>query len=225
MSMSFWKNLAQMAVRQFDPAEGGDCPNGPPGHDPAFATAVTALGAKLAISDGLAQWVEQRAFIDVFKPQDSALENVLRLYDLARQTSLGYESYAIRLAKRYAKCPQILEDVMEGLFHIAASDGRLSDAEETYLETVANLFGLKTASYRRIRAGYVEPDAHDPYVIFGLAPDASDAEIRRSWQNLIREFHPDTVLARGLPYDYIEIYTQKSARINAAYDTIMRERK
>ena len=139
--MSFWKNLARMAVRQFDAAECVECPKGPPGADPAFATAVTALGAKLAMADGFAHDVEQRAFLHVFMPEDGARRDVLRLYDLARQTSLGFESYAKRLAKRYSNCPQILEDVLEGLFHIAVSDGYLSHEEETYLETVSRLFG------------------------------------------------------------------------------------
>ena len=116
-----------MAARAFDEASCTDCPKGLPGQDPAFATAVTALGAKLAMSDGFAHPIEKKAFLDVFQPQDAGLKDVLRLYDLARQTSLGFESYAKRLAKRYSKCPQILEDVLEGLFHIAISDGALSD--------------------------------------------------------------------------------------------------
>src|SRR5690606_39687764 len=131
-----------------------------------------ALGAKLAMADGLAEDAEQQAFLEVFQPENGAYDNVLRLYDLARQTSLGFESYARRLARRYAECPRVLEDVLEGLFHIAVSDGGLSDAEETYLETVADLFELSKATYRRIRAGYGVPDSEDPYHILGLAPDA-----------------------------------------------------
>ena len=171
--MSFWKNLARLAVRQFDAAECSECPKGPPGADPAFATAVTALGAKLAMADGLAQEVEQKAFLHVFQPDAAAQRDVLRLYDLARQTSLGFESYALRLARRYAKCPQILEDVLEGLFHIAVADGHLSDAEESYLEKVSQLFGLKPLVYRRVRAGYAAPDENDPYHVLGLTPAAS----------------------------------------------------
>ena len=38
------------------------------------------------------------------KPETRAERNVERLYDLARQTTLGYEGYARRLAKRYRRC-------------------------------------------------------------------------------------------------------------------------
>ncbi len=222
--MSFWKNLAKRAVGAFDAAECTECPKGPPGADPAFATAVTALGAKLAMADGLAHEVEQTAFLHVFQPDDAARRDVLRLYDLARQTSLGFESYARRLAKRYANCPQILEDVLEGLFHIAVADGHLSDAEEDYLETVADLFGIKPAAYRKVRAGYVPPAEDDPYYILGLTPDASDDDIRMARRSRLNDFHPDRIRARGLPEDFEALYTQKTAMINLAYDQISRER-
>ena len=219
--MSFWKRLAEMAISAFDPAECEDCPKGLPGKDPAFATAVTALGAKLAMADGLAQASEQNAFFDVFSAQAEAKDNVIRLYQLAKQTSLGFESYAKRLAKRYAKCPQILEDVLEGLFHIAVSDGRLSDAEETYLESVASLFGISERVYARIRAGYTPSSADNPYLILGLMPGASLDEVKRARLKLLREFHPDQLAKRGLPPAFAELYTQKSAKVNAAFDQIM----
>lgn len=223
--MSFWKNLAKIAARSFDAADCTECPKGPPGADPAFATAVTALGAKLAMADGLADDVERNAFLHVFRPDDAARRDVLRLYNLARQTSLGFESYARRLAKRYSHCPQVLEDVLEGLFHIAVADGYLSDAEETYLETVSDLFGLKRSAYLRVRAGYVPLAEDDPYAILGLTREASDDDIRLARRSQLNDFHPDRIRARGLPADFEAIYTSKSARINQAYDQIVRERQ
>ncbi|ADU13517.1 TerB family tellurite resistance protein [Asticcacaulis excentricus] len=222
--MSFWKTLARKAAHAFDPADCTDCPKGQPGRDPAFATAVTALGAKLAMADGLVDESEEQAFFDVFQPEREAYANIRRLYDLARQTSLGFESYARRLAKRYAQCPRILEDVLEGLFHIAVSDGHLTDREETYLETVARLFDLSPATYRRIRADYAGPDADDPYHILGIHPDVADHEIRIARNRALGDVHPDRILARGLPSEYVGLFTQKAARINEAYTQILRER-
>jgi len=90
--MTFWRNIARLAARRVDDAECPDCPAGLPGEDPAFSTAVTALGAKLAKSDGRADHQEFDAFSVVFQPDPGSERNVRRLYDLARQTSLGFES-------------------------------------------------------------------------------------------------------------------------------------
>src|ERR1700742_3604086 len=111
--MTFWRNIASLAARRVDGAECPDCPAGLPGEDPAFSTAVTALGAKLAKADGRAQASEYDAFSQVFQADPGSDGNIRRLYQLARQTTRGFESYARRLAKRYRSCPQILEDVLD----------------------------------------------------------------------------------------------------------------
>ena len=81
-AMGFWNRIAALAVRRPDPGE-CDCPPGLPGEDPAFSTAVTALGAKLAKADGRARVSEFDAFAEVFSPEAASEGNIQRLYDLS----------------------------------------------------------------------------------------------------------------------------------------------
>lgn len=223
--MGFWNRIAGRAARGVDAADCDQCPPGLPGEDPAFSTAVTALGAKLARADGRADGGEFAAFAEVFQPDPASERNIHRLYELARQTTRGYESYARRLAKRYAACPQLLEDVLDGLFHIAVSDGRISGPELDYLEQVAHLFGLSPLTFRRVKATHLGAGADDPYVILGVDHDASDEELREARRRLLLESHPDTVRARGLPEEFVEVFTAKAAAVNHAFDEAMRERR
>lgn len=223
--MTFWRNIASLAARAVDDAGCPDCPPGLPGEDPAFSTAVTALGAKLAKADGRASAEEFAAFAEVFQPDAASEGDVRRLYELARQTTHGFESYARRLARRYWACPQLLEDVLDGLFHIARSDGALSEDELDYLRRVADLFRVKPATFRRLKAMHMGVGADDPYVVLSVAYEASDAAVREAWRAALSEAHPDRVLARGLPAEYVEVANAKSAAINAAYDAIRRERE
>ena len=183
--MSFWRKIAGLAVRKVDAAECPDCPAGPPGEDPAFSTAVTALGAKLAKADGRADHSEFAAFAEVFQPDPAAERDVERLYDLARQSTRGFESYARRLAKRYRGCPQLLEDVLDGLFHIAKSDGVVTHDELDYLEQVALMFGLSPLAFRRIKAIHLGAGADDPYVVLDVAADAPDEAVRAAWRRAL----------------------------------------
>ena len=223
--MSFWRKIAGLAVREVDEAECDLCPPGLPGEDPAFSTAVTALGAKLAKADGNAQSTEYDAFSVVFQADDRSEGNVRRLYQLARQTTRGFESYARRLKKRYGTCPQLLEDVLDGLFHIAGSDGVITADELDYLSRVSDLFGQSPLTFRRIKATHLGAANDDPYVILGVAPDADDEKVRQARRALLSEAHPDRARARGLPTEFIEVAEVKSAAINAAFDEIMRERR
>ena len=223
--MSFWRKIASRALRRVDGAECPDCPPGLPGEDPAFSTAVTALGAKLARADGDARRLEFDAFSQVFTPEEGSERDIERLYQLARQTTRGYESYARRLAKRYRNCPQLLEDVLDGLFHIATSDGAMTERELSYLQRVAELFGLSPLQFRRIKAPHLGLGPEDPYAILNVAPDAPDEAVRAAWRRALSEAHPDRVIARGLPPEYLEVAQAKSAALNAAFDRVMRERR
>jgi DnaJ like chaperone protein len=223
--MGFWNRIAGRAVRRVDAAECAQCPPGLPGEDPAFSTAVTALGAKLARADGRADADEFATFAEVVQPSQGSERNVQRLYELARQTTHGYESYARRLAKRYAKCPQLLEDVLDGLFHIAVADGRVTAEELDYLENVSGLLGHSPMTYRRIKATHLGADSGDPYVILGVGHDASDEALRAARKALLDEFHPDRVRARGLPEEFLEVFTAKAAAVNRAFDEAMGERR
>jgi DnaJ like chaperone protein len=223
--MSFWRKIAGLAARNLDEAECDVCPPGLPGEDPAFSTAVTALGAKLAKADGNAQSTEYAAFSEVFQTDASSAGNVRRLYQLARQTTRGFEGYARRLQKRYHQCPQLLEDVLDGLFYVATSDGVVTGDELVYLERVSQLFGQSPLVFRRLKATHLGAEAGDPYVILGVAHDAADEEVRTAWRAMAAEAHPDRARARGLPPEFIEVAEAKAAAINAAFDTAMRERK
>jgi DnaJ like chaperone protein len=223
--MTFLRNIASLAVRRVDEAECPECPEALPGQDPAFSTAVTALGAKLSKADGRSQPIEFETFSGIFQTDEASERNVERLYNLARQTTLGYESYARRLAKRYRKCPQLLEDVLDGLFHIAGSDGFVTADELDYLAQVGDLFGLSPLTFRRLKATHLGADDHDPYVVLGVAHDAENDEVHAAWKRLLSDSHPDRVAARGLPSEFIEVAHAKSAAINAAYNSVMRERK
>jgi DnaJ like chaperone protein len=223
--MSFWRNIARRTVGRIDAAECESCPPGLPGEDPAFSTAVTALGAKLARADGRADAGEYDAFSEVFTPEAGSEGSVHRLFELARQTTHGYESYAKRLAKRYRHCPQLLEDVVDGLFHIAGSDGAVNDSELEYLRRVSELFGLSALQFRRVKATHLGLGPEDPYAVLEVEPDASDEAVRSAWRRALSDAHPDRVIGRGLPEEYVEVAHAKAAAINAAFDAVRRERR
>jgi DnaJ like chaperone protein len=223
--MSFWRKIAGLAARNLDEAECDVCPPGLPGEDPAFSTAVTALGAKLAKADGEAQAHEYAAFARVFQADAASQGNVRRLYQLARQTTRGFEGYARRLQKRYRACPQLLEDVLDGLFFVATSDGVVTGDEIAYLRRVSELFGQSPLVFRRLKATHMGSEAGDPYAVLGVAHDASDADLRAAWRAMLSESHPDRARGRGLPAEFVEVAELKAAAINSAFDAAMRERR
>src|SRR5262249_30862599 len=60
-------------------------------HQIAFTIGVIALGAKMAKADGIVTRDEIIAFKEVFKVPEGEMENVSRVFDLAKQDVVGYE--------------------------------------------------------------------------------------------------------------------------------------
>jgi len=190
----------------------------------AFTIAMIALAAKMAKADGVVTEAEVQAFDRVFRVPAAETAAVRRFFDLARQDTAGYEAYAGQIARAFAGNPAVLEDILDGLFEIAAADGVLHPAEGAFLERVADIFGFAPNEFRRIRASHFAPDAADPYVVLGLDYDAGDDEIRHTYLRLVRENHPDSLMARGVPEEFVRLATDKLAAINGAYEKIQAER-
>ena len=143
---------------------------------------------------------------------------------MARQDIAGFEHYAGQIARLFVGNPAMLEDILDGLFEIAKADGVLHPGESAFLEKVAEIFGFAPNEFRRIRASHFAPDLSDPYVILGVSYVADENEIKQTYRRLVRENHPDSLMARGVPAEFIKLATDKLAAINAAYEKIQQER-
>lgn len=225
--MSVWSRIVDMAARAFDPE--ADPPEfneecAPRPNDVGFTAAVIGLAAKMSKADGVTSEAELAAAAQVFRPPPGEEEHFRRAFMLAQQTVLGFDSYAKQIGRKYRARPCLLEDVLDGLFHIAAADdGGVSQSELDYLEAVASHFGFSEMEFRRIKATNLGPDAGDPYAILGLLPGATMEEVRQAWRRIAAENHPDRMLQRGAPPEFVEIAREKTAAINAAYARIREE--
>jgi DnaJ like chaperone protein len=188
----------------------------------AFTIAAIALGAKMARADGEVTRDEVAAFRDVFQVPPGEEEHVRLVFDLARKSTHGFESYAHQVGRLFAEDRAVLENLLSGLFHIALADGALSPPEDAYLAEVARQFGFEARAYARIRAQHIGggEESEDAYLILGVAPQASAEELRAAYRRLIRESHPDIALAQGLPPECVRLATARMASINAAYDRL-----
>lgn len=228
--MSIWSQLSSLARKAFEPDEdtGTDVAVATCAPDPGdvdFTAAIIGLSAKLAKADGLVTTDEVAAFSRVFRvaPEDEAA--MRRVFNIARQTVVGYESYARRIAKRYRERQCLLEGVLDGLFRIAASDGTITAEELDYLKSVADHFGFNEDQFRRIKASHLGPDGDDPYLVLGVRHDAAFEEVRAAYRRLMLENHPDTVAAsKSAPREYEPVAHEKSAAITTAYARIRAER-
>ena len=193
----------------------------------AFTTAVIVLSAKMAKADGKVTRDEVDAFKELFQISADEMKNVGKLFNEAKTDAKGFEPYAEQIAMMFAREPAVLEELMGGLFHIARADGVVHPEELKFLRKTALIFGFTETQFDRLKAihmGAVGGVESDPYQVLGMTRKASDAEIKKTYRKLIRENHPDTLIAKGMPQEFVDVANEKMAAINAAYDLIEKER-
>ena len=225
--------MAGHAVDQFVGQQAGDgmeiaAPADPSNHpglrEIAFTIGVIALGAKIAKVDGEVTRDEVEAFQSFFQVPPGQERNVQRFFDLAKRDAAGFEPYARQVAALFPDAPEILENVLEGLFDIAKADGMVSSREADYLAEVAAIFGLSSARFERARAAALGASECEPCVVLGIDPLATDEQIREAWLRQVKAHHPDRLMAQGLPEEAIQVANRKLALINDAYDRLRKQR-
>ena len=162
-----------------------------------FTVAMIALSAKMAKADGVVTQDEINVFQTLFEIPAGEERNVQRLFNLAKQDVAGFEAYAGQIARLCEDEPKTLADIMDGLFMIAAADGIMHAREMQYLERVAEIFKIPDRCFERIRMSHVRPDAQDPYTILEAERAMSDKELKSHYRKLVRDNHPDRLIARG----------------------------
>jgi DnaJ like chaperone protein len=192
--------------------------------DQVFAVGVTVLAAKLAKCDGPVSRVEIDAFKRSFAIPEQSVQEVGRLFDNARKSADGFDTYAVQLGQAFSDNRGILEQVLTGLHQIARADGPVNGAEADFLNRVAYRFGLDMDTAQRAGRGPVAQPVEDPYAVLGVDRKAGKEAIRTRWKTLMRENHPDSLASRGVPPAMVAEASDRVARINAAYDAIKHER-
>ncbi|MGJ8625738.1 MAG: TerB family tellurite resistance protein [Sulfitobacter sp.] len=192
----------------------------PPERSVGFTIAVIALGAKMAKADGLVTRDEVTAFREVFQIADEDFAGAARVFNLARQDVAGFEDYAGRIAEMFKDQPEMMCDLMEGLFHIAMADGTYHPNEDAFLEEVANIFGVSPDNFAALRARFVPDSSPLPHSVLGIAAGSTVEQARTAWRALVRANHPDVLVARGLPEEAVKMAEKRMIDINRAWETI-----
>lgn len=221
--MSIWSRIAD-AIAALASGEGlsavFDKLRSSPDRSVGFTIAVIALGAKMAKADGLVTKDEVLAFREVFLIPREEEANAARVFNLARQDVAGFDIYARRIKAMYGDDTAPLCDLLEGLFHIALADGVYHPKEDAFLQEVAAIFGFEERRFRGIRAQFVADAERDPYDVLGVEPDAPVEDVRAAWRKLVRETHPDRMIARGVPQEAIKLAERRMVAINRAWEDI-----
>ena len=187
-----------------------------------FAIALIVLSAKLSKADGLVSKEELLAVKEKLKIPDSEIDQVSKIFNKAKEDTLGYEPYAKQISEIFNRNINVLEEVINILFYIAESDGTVSKSEYEMIENIAKIFGLTYKQFESIKESRKSSDKLNPYMVLESSPNDDLKTIRKNYIKLSKEHHPDLLVSKGVPIEVINESKKKMRAINSAWDQIQK---
>lgn len=188
-----------------------------------FFTAVFAMLGKIAKADGRVCEKEiagVRAFMnDQLRLPAAAQQFAIGVFNEAKDSDTSFEEYARQLGEVFADNAPLRTMFYQVLFSIAMIDGILHPAEEQLLRAAPVHLGLHPDIFATVRRQFGHDLSHH-YAVLGLENGAPLAEVKKAYRKLAAEYHPDKVVAKGLPEDFSRFAEQKFKEINEAYVVI-----
>lgn len=220
-----------------------------------FFKTVFSLMGKLAKADGRVsereiQHVE--AFMSQLNMSADNRKQAINHFSAGKETDFDISPLLIEFARVTAESPNLRQMLMVYLVRVALADGAVHPKEAELLREIASGLGYSPQAFEQLlrmlqgqdqfaggyyhpgggagagsgAGGYTSPSALDAaYQALGVDQSASDAEVKKAYRRLIREYHPDRLMGQGLPEEMIKEATERSKEIQAAYDLIKKSRK
>ena len=214
-SAPFLRLRRRASSRKSEPEQDNEVP---------FTVAVIVLSAKMAKADGIVAADEVEAFKEAFKVSPAEMKQAAPVFNSAKRDAANFEAYAEQLVELFRGNRKLLEDVLDGLFHIAKADAEVHRQEEQFLGEVAKRFGFTAAEFNSIKARHLVADKRDPYDVLGVGPSISDEELERHFRGLVADSHAEELIARGVPKEFVIIAVERRVALSEAYEAILKER-
>jgi DnaJ like chaperone protein len=60
--------------------------------------------------------------------------------------------------------------------------------------------------------------------VLGVTREMTDDALKSAYRKLVRENHPDSLTAQGMPEEFVQLANERLAAINDAWDRVSKER-
>lgn len=207
----------------------------------AFFTATFYVMGRICKADGRITEDEihtARIIMSQMKLSAAQKEAAIALFNAGKKEDFPLTDVLSQLKAELGRAKNIKRAFVEIQCYAAYADNTLHPDEERLLKEICHNIGVAEYELKSILAAIAterknsavntvseKNRLNDAYTILNVSPSADDNEIKRSYRRLMSKYHPDKLVAKGLPEEMLELSTRKTQDIRQAYEKIMRNRK
>ncbi|MFO8063970.1 MAG: TerB family tellurite resistance protein [Spirochaetota bacterium] len=192
----------------------------------AYFIALFSMLGKLAKADGTVSKAEGEAFKSMVNQMPLSADQrkfAINVFNEAKRSPYSIEDFAKQFSRITAGRREIHIQMIDMLYQLAAVDQHLHENEEAAIRSVSQILGISEDQVDGIKAKYFE-DVGEHYKVLGISPSSSNDEVRQAYRELARQYHPDTVVSKGLPEEFVDYAHKRFKEIQNAYEAVKKER-
>jgi len=192
----------------------------------AYFVSMFSILGKLAKIDG-AVTRDEIAVVDNFVNNlpvtDREKRFAKQVFNEAKQSVYAIEDFAVQFCQITQEQPAVLLSFFDILFQIVAADGTFHPSEEAAMRRIQGIFQIDDQQFNNMKAIYFK-DLDLNYKRLNCTSESTNQEIKSNYKKLVKDFHPDTIVSKGLPEEFMHFATKRFREIQEAYEKIREER-
>jgi len=200
----------------------------------AFFTATFSVMGYIAKADGRVSEHEiqaARSLMHQMQLNDAQKTAAIDLFQKGKEADFPLDEVLQQFRSECHRRTTLLQMFLEIQVQAAMSDGRMDPAESRVLRHVGEVLGFDAPQIEQLinfvsgAAGGHTPGqpvqpVSEAYKVLGVAPDASDTEVKKAYRRLTNQHHPDKLVAKGMPEEMIKLANEKTQEIRKAWERI-----
>lgn len=213
-----------------------------------FSTTFSVMG-HMSKADGQVSKDEiamARQIMDHMKLGAEQKKAAIELFNHGKQPGFDLDSALLAFKQVAHRRTTLLQMFLEIQLHAAYADGEMHAAESSIINKIAQHLGFSAHQLEQLSAlvrsnlGMGSHQYHyggretrksqadllqEAYDMLGMTATATDPEVKKAYRRMMNQHHPDKLVSKGLPKEMIDLATEKTQQIKAAYDLIKESRK
>jgi len=215
----------------------------------AFFSATFSFMGHIAKADGRVSQDEiamAQQIMDHMKLDAEQKRAAIELFNKGKQANFDMDGVLAQFKQVAHRRTTLLQMFLEIQLHAALADGQIDAAEQRIITNIAQQLGFSARHIEQLTAlvrsnlgleanryHYGSTASHksqkellkEAYEMLGVSHSVNDTDLKRAYRRLMNQHHPDKLVSKGLPEEMIQMATEKTQQIKAAYEMIKATRK